>query len=50
VPSRLVQETFQLTDISDHWTEDDVSVIPNDESETITGLQMQILPNIFGDD
>jgi hypothetical protein len=45
-----VQETFQLTDISNHWPEDHVPVIPNDEIEPITGLQMQVLPNIFGDD
>ena len=45
-----MQETFQLTDISDHWTEDHVPVILNDEIESITGVQMQILPNPFWDD
>jgi len=45
-----VQETFQLTDISDHRSEDHVPIIPNDEIESITGVQMQILPNTFWDD
>jgi hypothetical protein len=44
-----MQETFQLTDIRNHRTEDHVSIIPNDEIESITWLQMQILPNIFWD-
>jgi hypothetical protein len=33
-----MQETFQFTDVSDHWTEDHVVVNPNDKIESITGL------------
>jgi hypothetical protein len=35
-----MQETFQLMDISNHWTEGHLSIIPNDEIESITRLQM----------